>query len=188
MNEVKDITGDGVCVGMRFGTFIVAGKKQIKTHILWDCVCDCGRHRYYGSDTILIAQKEKPPFIRSCGFCPTSPPVKEYKTMRRIYHVWSGMKDRCTNPNNPAYKHYGGRGISVCNEWKENFKAFYDFVSNLEHFSESGRSLDRIDNNGNYCPGNVRWATAKEQANNKRRNKQGAHNGNGSAEAGCSEI
>ena len=117
MNEVKDITGDGVCVGMRFGTFTVAGKKQIKTHIIWDCVCDCGRHRNYGSSAILIAQKQEPRFIRSCGFCPTSPPVEEYKTRRRIYHNWDGIKQRCMNPNCKAYKYYGARGITIHKEW-----------------------------------------------------------------------
>lgn len=81
------------------------------------------------------------------------------------YSSWSGMKDRCSNPNNPRYKHYGGRGIKVYDEWKESFSAFYSYIGTkptAEH------SLDRIDVDGNYEPGNVRWATPQEQSYNKR--------------------
>lgn len=81
------------------------------------------------------------------------------------------MKQRCNNPNDHGYKNYGGRGIKVCKEWEDSFQAFYDYVSVLPHFGEEGRSLDRIDNEGDYEPGNVRWATRKEQNFNKRTNK-----------------
>ena len=176
MEEIKDITGSVVCIGMKFGTFTVVGKKQTKTHIMWDCVCDCGRHRNYGGEMILIAQNRKGSLTASCGFCHTSPPVKEYKIRRRIYHVWSGIKERCNNPNSQAYKDYGGRGIKICDDWNNNFDAFYGYMSKLEHFNEPGRSIDRINNDGDYCPGNVRWATAKEQANNQRKRRK--NNGN----------
>lgn len=92
----------------------------------------------------------------------------------RLYRIWAGIRRRCNNPNVPNYKDYGGRGIKVCNEWNsfENFEAWArsnGYADNL--------SIDRIDTNGDYCPENCRWATDKEQANNKRNNKFITFNG-----------
>ena len=78
------------------------------------------------------------------------------------------MIARCNYPNHKAYKNYGGRGIKVCPEWEKNFQAFFDYVSKLEHYGEEGRTIDRIDNDGDYAPGNVRWATRSDQEQNKR--------------------
>lgn len=82
------------------------------------------------------------------------------------------MRNRCFKTSHKNYKDYGGRGITVCKEWNESFQAFYDYVSQLPHFGEEGYSLDRIDNDGNYEPSNVKWSTWNEQANNRRKRKQ----------------
>lgn len=86
-----------------------------------------------------------------------------------IYRVWDSIKARCFNPNNKSYCNYGGRGISMYPGRIEDFKAFYDYVSTLEHFNAEGYSLDRIDNNSNYEPGNLRRADRKTQNNNQRK-------------------
>lgn len=95
----------------------------------------------------------------------------------RLYRIWGCMKTRCLNPKDEHFPLYGGRGITICDEWKDDFQAFYDYVSLLPHFGEKGYSLDRINNDGNYEPDNVRWATATEQANNKRNSKKEKEHG-----------
>lgn len=83
--------------------------------------------------------------------------------------VWYGMKERCNNPNSSNYKWYGGRGISICKEWNEDFYSFYTWAIN--NGWEEGLELDRVDNSKDYCPENCKWITHKQQCRNRRTNK-----------------
>ena len=105
---------------------------------------------------------------RSCATRITKTIHGDGKT--KTFSNWTSMKYRCSNANYKKYCDYGGRGISVCDEWKESYVAYRDHIATLDNAFKAGYSVDRIDNEGNYEPGNVRWSTAKEQANNRRNN------------------
>ena len=92
-----------------------------------------------------------------------------------LYKIYTGMKDRCLNPKSKYYRRYGGRGITVCEEWKKDSSSFFRWA--LSNGYKEGLSLDRINNDGNYEPGNCRWATRTQQMNNTRTNKYMTHDG-----------
>ena len=94
---------------------------------------------------------------------------------KRLYSIWHNMKTRCYNPNTQHYDCYGGRGIKVCEEWKNNFQAFYDWA--ITHGYAADLTLDRRDGNGDYCPGNCHWADRYYQNNHTRRNRYITHDG-----------
>ena len=87
----------------------------------------------------------------------------------RLYSIWSLLKGRVLNPKNKQYSDYGGRGITICDEWKNDFKSFYDWAMKNEYSDEL--SIDRIDNDGNYCPENCRWTTRTIQSRNQRKRR-----------------
>jgi hypothetical protein len=86
----------------------------------------------------------------------------------QTYEIWKAMKQRCSNPNATGYKNYGGRGVTVCDEWKEPIIGFTNFVNTVGERPSTYHTIDRIDPDGNYDPDNTKWATYLEQNNNKR--------------------
>lgn len=165
--------------GKKFNRWLVLKRVSNDKHNLtqWLCRCDCGTER------IVLGNSLRNGRSKSCG-CYNREIHKEMKphkvhglTHTRIYNIWVGMKQRCYNPKASRYYTHGARGIKVYGRWRKSVKAFYNYVSKLPHFGEKGYTLNRIDNDGNYEPGNVEWSDDVTQANNKRNNRLVSYNG-----------
>lgn len=165
----------------RYGLLVVRDRDNSQPGIVrWNCICDCGNVLSIRGGNLRSGN------TKSCG-C-----VRNEMTGRRSlkhgqsvgykstpeHRAWKQALNRCRNSKLKSWEHYGGRGISVCPEWEASFQAFFDHVGNRP---SPVHSLDRINVDGNYEPGNVRWATRVEQARNTRRNTQFEYRG----EAGC---
>lgn len=149
-------------LGQKFGrlTVIELAEKGRHGHPRrWKCSCECGAEVIVNSNSLLQGK------TTSCG-CRRKEGLHVTHGMKgtKIYNVWIGIKKRCGNPRCKDYKHYGGRGITLYKPWADSFIAFYEYVSQLEHFGEEGYTLDRIDSNGNYEPGNLRFADNEDVA------------------------
>jgi len=164
-------------IGRTFGRLTVAERSHAVrrtdghgTIVYWRCVCDCG-NEVAAATSDLHGGKRK-----SCGCYRVD--VAHGKTLThgqsrrgkwsRAYRAWSGMIQRCTNPKNTKYVDYGGRGITVCDRWRASFE---DFLADMGD-CPPGRSIDRIDNDRGYEPGNCRWATPAQQRRNQRPREQ----------------
>jgi hypothetical protein len=130
---------------------------------MWACVCDCGTERVVSGNRLRRGGSV------SCGCAARDALIKRNTkhglSGTRAYQTWKHIKNRCFNPRADNYRHYGGRGISIHENWRENFPAFYADMGD----PPSGLSIDRINVDGNYEPGNCRWATPLTQTANRRR-------------------
>lgn len=163
-------------VGMRFGrlkviSFSRTGKRRKSR---WLCRCECG------NEIEVEGYSLKSGNTKSCGCLRNEKTrkrrLKHGKSKTSIYRIWASMIGRCERKTDQKYPDYGARGICVCKRWHD-FELFYADVSQLANFGNAGYSLDRIDNEGNYELGNIRWATAKQQGRNKRNNHRIEING-----------
>lgn len=148
-------------VGRRFGRWTAlsyAGDRK------WLCRCDCGTEKDVFTGSLTHG--------KSAGCIKCNPGLGHRKThgakRTRLYTIWSGMKRRCENANDEAYSNYGGRGIAICAEWRTDFVAFQTWAWAAGY--RSTLTIDRENNDGNYEPGNCRWATYQAQGRNRRGN------------------
>lgn len=161
-------------IGDKFGMLEVVSPSIYRTKehkIAYMCQCECGSQRAYRATALRSG------LIKSCGckrqknfykswaeYYKAHPSIKT-RRLKGTYQSWRAIKARCLNHNNTGYKYYGGRGITICERWAESFQNFLDDMG----IRPDGLSIGRINNDGNYEPGNCRWETNKEQANNTSR-------------------
>lgn len=163
-------------IGKRFGRLVVLDLDHVSEknrNSWWKCRCDCGREVVVYRGSLTSGDSI------SCG-CYHREHVRDFPkthgmSSTPLYSTWSGMVQRCTNPNAKNYERYGGRGVTVCSEWENDFQNFRDWA--VTHGYEQGLTIDRKDNDLGYSPDNCRWVDRITQQNNTRRNKLVTFNG-----------
>ncbi len=154
--------------GQRFGRLVVIEEAGHSSdgRVQWFCKCDCGK------TTVSTTTNLKRNHTRSCGCLNEENHFKHGKRTRTnshsLYGIWDNMKQRCGNSNATLYHRYGGRGITVCQEWREDFQAFYNWA--MANGYQDDLTIDRIDNDKGYSPDNCRWITKKANLNNTSQN------------------
>lgn len=157
--------------GRRFNNLVVLSRAENGNHgnARWNCVCDCG-------NVIIVAGSNlKTGAVKSCGCLKHKKRDTHHLSNTRLYRIWNAMKCRCYRETHWAYPYYGGKGITVCDEWKNDFCKFYDWAINNGYSEEL--TIDRIDNNSGYSPDNCKWSTRQEQSDNRRFCIQITYNG-----------
>lgn len=158
MNRYKDLKG------MKFGRLLVISRAQNCGHnTTWNCICDCGNKTKTTSYNLIKGR------ARSCG-CLALENIKKVNTKHgyrhtRLYNIWCGMKKRCYSTKYEHYDRYGGRGIKVCEEWKNDFVNFKNWA--LKNGYNDELEIDRVNNNGNYEPNNCKWKSRTMQVRNR---------------------
>lgn len=152
--------------GQRFGGLVVINRVPASGASQFACLCDCGRKK------IVAANNLRKGKTRSCGCLFRSSRALRHGDTKKgattpEYTAWTNMRNRCSNPTCKDWKNYGGRGIRVCWRWQSQ-SGFVLFLADVGRRPSAKHSIDRINNDGHYEPGNCRWATKKEQQNNQR--------------------
>lgn len=155
--------------GERFGRLVVINEAEpYNRHRYFLCKCDCGNEKSIPMDNLRRGK------AKSCGCYALDKSSTHRETHTRLYHIWKTMKQRCYYEKHINFRDYGGRGISVCEDWHQ-FESFRGW--SLSNGYNDFLSIDRINVDGNYEPSNCRWATMKQQQNNRRSNSLITYNG-----------
>lgn len=168
MPRLRDLSG------MRYGRLLIVERAENQgNRVMWRCICECGAEIVTRGENITSGRTQ------SCGCYnrerSSQRHTKHGESKTRLHLEWRKIKHRCHNENNDRWMDYGGRGIEICPEWRDSFEAFRDWA--LANGYRDDLTIDRIDVDGNYEPGNCRWITNQEQQHNRRNNHYITYNG-----------